>query len=79
MQTFEWIFVLVFLAGLVYAEDEKKAAASDLRVVETVLLYQRSGGGWPKNYDRQQRLTAAAATNCRCFARSSAAVCRLRR
>ena len=59
MQTFEWIFVLVFLAGLVYAEDEKKEAAADLRVVETVLLYQRSSGGWPKNYDRQQRLTVA--------------------
>ena len=26
MQTFEWIFVLVFLTAVVYAEDERKEA-----------------------------------------------------
>lgn len=24
----------------------------DLRVADTILLYQRDSGGWPKNYDR---------------------------
>ncbi len=29
----------------------------DLQVAETVLLYQRSSGGWPKNYDRKAKLS----------------------
>ena len=29
----------------------------DLQVAETVLLYQRSSGGWPKNYDRKANLS----------------------
>ncbi|MGF1582566.1 MAG: pectate lyase [Gemmataceae bacterium] len=29
----------------------------ELRVAENVLLYQRHTGGWPKNYDRKQRLS----------------------
>ena len=28
-----------------------------LRIAETVLLYQRDNGGWPKNYDRARELT----------------------
>jgi len=31
--------------------------AGKLRVAETILLYQRSSGGWPKNYDRDQELS----------------------
>ena len=30
-----------------------------LRIAETVLLYQRDKGGWPKNYDRARRLSEA--------------------
>jgi PelA/Pel-15E family pectate lyase len=31
--------------------------AKTLRVAETILLYQRSSGGWPKNYDRDEKLS----------------------
>ena len=31
----------------------------DLLTAENILLYQRETGGWPKNYDRRQALTAA--------------------
>ena len=31
--------------------------ARDLQVAETILLYQRSSGGWPKNYDRKEKLS----------------------
>ena len=30
--------------------------ASDLESAETILLYQRENGGWPKNYDRRRKL-----------------------
>jgi len=29
----------------------------DIQVAQTVLLYQRSSGGWPKNYDREEKLS----------------------
>jgi len=35
------------------------ASADDLRIAENVLLYQRTTGGWPKNYDRKPELTDA--------------------
>ncbi len=35
----------------------RQAADAATRAAETVLLYQRHTGGWPKNYDRKQNLT----------------------
>ena len=36
--------------------DEKKEAKKK-QTAETVLLFQRSSGGWPKNYDREEKLS----------------------
>jgi len=47
------------------AELDKRLAERgvDLRIAENVLLYQRQTGGWPKNYDRKQKLTEAQRIN----------------
>jgi PelA/Pel-15E family pectate lyase len=51
-----FLVVLMVLAPSFVAEA---ASNVDLQVAETVLLYQRLSGGWPKNYDREQELTEA--------------------
>jgi PelA/Pel-15E family pectate lyase len=43
--------------GLPSLRHSALARPSDLEVAETILLYQRATGGWPKNYDRRQPLT----------------------
>jgi len=40
-----------FLAGM-----PAKADKDESRIAETMLLYQRNSGGWPKNYDADARL-----------------------
>ena len=50
------VTVLMVLGACFIAEA---TSAVDLQVAETVLLYQRKSGGWPKNYDRKQQLTEA--------------------
>ena len=40
-----------FLAGTAATADEDES-----RIAETMLLYQRDSGGWPKNYDADARL-----------------------
>ena len=47
-------FAAPFLIQLVEAQSIQD---KDLQVAETVLLYQRSSGGWPKNYDRQEKIS----------------------
>ena len=42
---------------LVPVAEADAAQAKDLRIAETVLLYQRSNGGWPANYNRQEQLS----------------------
>ena len=42
---------------LLQVAEAEPANAKDLQVAETVLLYQRSSGGWPKNYDRNEKLS----------------------
>lgn len=51
----------IVLTRLELDELDKRLAerGHDLRVAENVLLYQRQTGGWPKNYDRRQKLTEA--------------------
>ena len=44
------LVVLALLPLDVFAVDEDQTA-------ETILIYQRSSGGWPKNYDRDDQLT----------------------
>ena len=44
------LVVLALLPLDAFAVDEDQTA-------ETVLIYQRSSGGWPKNYDRNEQLT----------------------
>ncbi len=41
---------LLLLPGLLFSADNK---------AENILLHQRSNGGWPKNYDRNRKLTEA--------------------
>ena len=45
------------LVGLVLLLQGSLGADELLQTAETVLAYQRSSGGWPKNYDREERLT----------------------
>jgi PelA/Pel-15E family pectate lyase len=45
------------LVGLVLLLQGSLRADELLQTAETVLAYQRSSGGWPKNYDREERLT----------------------
>ena len=42
---------LAFFAGASATADEDQS-----RIAETMLLYQRDSGGWPKNYDADARL-----------------------
>ena len=48
--------------GLLIAIIHISAASAEdtsLQVAETILLYQRNNGGWPKNYDRSRVLSKA--------------------
>ena len=45
------------LIGLVLLPTDWLQSADLLQTAETVLVYQRSSGGWPKNYDREERLS----------------------
>ena len=47
-------WALVAAASGVSAKD---AGEKDLQIAETVLLYQRNNGGWPKNYERDCNLS----------------------
>ena len=47
-----WVFVTT--ASGVSAKD---ASQRDLQIAETILLYQRNNGGWPKNFDRDGNLS----------------------
>ena len=47
-----WAFVTT--ASDVSAKD---ASQRDLQIAETILLYQRNNGGWPKSYDRDGNLS----------------------
>jgi len=51
------VFTVLTALGASFVAES--AFAVDLQVAETVLLYQRRSGGWPKNYDRKQKLTDA--------------------
>ena len=42
---------------LLHVAKAESPNAKDVQVAETVLLYQRSSGGWPKNYDREEKLS----------------------
>jgi len=55
----EAAIVFTVLTALGASFVAESAFAVDLQVAETVLLYQRRSGGWPKNYDRNQKLTDA--------------------
>lgn len=50
---------LTGMAGRAAGDKAKALSAKDRLVAENVLLYQRQTGGWPKNYDRKEKLTAA--------------------
>jgi len=55
-----WVVAIGLCGAAPAAGDRPKAlSASDRLVAENVLLYQRETGGWPKNYDRKEELTAA--------------------
>jgi len=41
---------------LMFLSLDVRAAEQD-HTAETILIYQRSSGGWPKNYDRDEQLT----------------------
>ena len=51
----KWILLAIALLTTELSEAE----ADLLQTAETVLVYQRESGGWPKNYDREERLTEA--------------------
>lgn len=47
------ILILLFAVSASFS----LAAEFDREVAETILLYQRDSGGWPKNYDRKQKVS----------------------
>ena len=49
------IYLLLF-PGLLFSADNK---------AENILLHQRANGGWPKNYDRERKLTEGEKQNLR--------------
>jgi len=49
--------LLAIPAGCLPVGEQASMDADALRVAETVLLYQRNNGGWPKNYDRERSLS----------------------
>jgi hypothetical protein len=60
MQEFARLVVNVMtgllITGVAHAEVTVGQRDDDLRAAEHALLYQRTTGGWPKNYDRKQEL-----------------------
>ena len=49
---------LLTIPGWALSASARSSGDRDaLRVAETVLLYQRNNGGWPKNYDRKRALS----------------------
>ena len=48
---------ITFLLGLAMLLQGSLGADELLQTAETVLAYQRSSGGWPKNYDREEQLS----------------------
>lgn len=63
--------LLVSSAATRASEDRRPGAPmsaralDDVRIAETILLYQRTSGGWPKNYDRDATLTEERARKVR--------------
>ena len=49
----------ILLTIILLTAELSGAEADLLQTAETVLVYQRESGGWPKNYDREERLTEA--------------------
>lgn len=49
--------VFFFVAGILIAIPHAFAADKADRILENILLYQRERGGWPKNYDRDAKLS----------------------
>ncbi|MGC6450047.1 MAG: pectate lyase [Pirellulaceae bacterium] len=49
----------ILLTIILLTAELSDAEADLLQTAETVLVYQRESGGWPKNYDREERLTEA--------------------
>ena len=47
---------------LLEVASAQDATAKSLQVAETILLYQRNTGGWPKNYDESRALSNDDAT-----------------
>ncbi|MCP3692878.1 MAG: pectate lyase [Planctomycetaceae bacterium] len=59
-RTIPLIALLTAIMGTLFSFHVTMAEPGDaksLRVAETILLYQRSSGGWPKNYDREDKLS----------------------
>ena len=48
---------IVFLQLFAHPHLSAKETGELRQTAETVLLYQRSSGGWPKGYDRNEKLT----------------------
>ena len=44
---------------LAQVDGQSDAEVAQRRITENILLYQRTVGGWPKGYDRQQELSEA--------------------
>ena len=42
------------------ALKEENPRTESRQGVETILLYQRNSGGWPKNYEREEKLSKKA-------------------
>jgi len=51
-----WAFVTT-ASGVSAKDASRDASQRDLQIAETILLYQRNNGGWPKNYDRDGNLS----------------------
>jgi PelA/Pel-15E family pectate lyase len=54
-----WICVVLVGLGVVIEAEAAKTSRPDketIRIAENILLYQRSNGGWPKNYERDRKL-----------------------
>lgn len=51
LPTIPCLLLLLIVGGVSTADQQL------LQTAETVLAYQRSSGGWPKNYDREEKLS----------------------
>ena len=60
-----WLILISMTLAPLHGALAEPVDARTLRVAETILLYQRRNGGWPKNYDRDETLSPQAKATIR--------------